>query len=321
MDLFEGIDKEKDLIKECPMESESIARFVDRRILVLHKDTSVGTVARALQEKNFGSAVISDRQGHMVGIVTDRDLACSVLAFGLPAKTAVSEVMTTDILSVARTAGLPEVIKIMEVNGIRRIPVIKRNGQGKEKCVGMITLDDLIATQSIEPGSLRKIVRAQIARQPKIMLNPERKMDRREQVYNHFYNVMAKELSMPRAVAERVSFYLLKSVIQRLPSKEAEHFIAQLPSLMHEDLLSLPAGPHKSISGPSILQDLELGLQLGRGHVLVPRQFWQALNHLVDPSMTDRLLKWLPTDLQKIFTKPKTGARRSGGSRTLQAHA
>lgn len=284
------------------MESESLNRFMNRRILVLSHDTPVATAARALHEKGFGSAVISDRHGHMVGIVTDRDLACSVLAFHLSPKTPVSEVMSASVITARPTTSLSDVITMMEENAVRRVPIVKKDGS-KERCIGMITLDDLIISEYAKDiRCLAKIVRSQITRAPRSSRHSDRKEERREQVLSHFYKVMAKSMDLPKPMAERLTFCLLKKIVQRLPYAEADHFIAQLPSLLQEDLRSLPAGPDKQIRAESVVSDISAAFQVDRFEAReFIHGFWSGLEELVDEGLLAHLEVWLPEDLRELL--------------------
>lgn len=285
------------------MESDSLNRFMNRRILVLHRDTSAATAARALHENGFGSAVISDRHGHMVGIVTDRDLTCSVLAFGLSPETPIAEVMTSQVIAASPTTRLDEVATMMEVNGVRRIPIVQKEDTGKERCLGMVTLDDLLSCEALKDcESLARIVRSQITRSPPSMPRSGRKEDRREQVINHFYKCMCRHMKLPRETCERLTFFLLKRIVQRLPYTEADHFIAQLPSLIQEDLRSLPAGPDRDITADTILNEVVAGFQLEkRAAYEGMHSFWRGLMEVVDHGLLLRLENWLPIELRRVF--------------------
>src|SRR5205807_656762 len=109
--------------------------YINRRVIVLNQHLPAKVAARALHERGVGSAIVADRHGHMVGIVTDRDLSSQVLGFELPSDTPISEIMTTDILKARRNATINDVAKMMEVNGIRRVPIIEKSENGREKCL------------------------------------------------------------------------------------------------------------------------------------------------------------------------------------------
>ena len=64
-----------------------------------------------------------------VGIVTDRDIVCRVVAKGLdPADTRVEQIMTMPIVAVRPEDSLEECVTLMESNQVRRVPVVDSQG-------------------------------------------------------------------------------------------------------------------------------------------------------------------------------------------------
>jgi len=84
--------------------------------------------------------VADERSRQLIGIITDRDLCCRVLALGKSPKTvAIREVMTRKPFTVAPEATLAECEKLMQKNRIRRVPVVDQHG----RCIGIIAQADL----------------------------------------------------------------------------------------------------------------------------------------------------------------------------------
>jgi len=280
---------------------ESIEPFITRRVLVLNLETPSNVAARALHERRVGSAVVSDKYGHIVGVVTDRDLCTQILGFDMPPATPLSEIMTTDILKVKKNSKINDAVRIMEVNGIRRLPVVERTSKGKEKCVGMVTLDDLLASRSLSLDSISKIVKNQIYKSYHIS-HSDHAENRKEQTMNRFNKIMAEILVVSKPLAERVSFFLLKQIVQRLSYTMAAHFISQLPKLLHEDLLSLPAGPNTKINDETIVMDLMDGFQVTRSIALdLIKNFWSALEKILNPGILDHVLAQFPHEMRELF--------------------
>jgi CBS domain-containing protein len=109
-------------------------------IVSVTPSTSVRDVARILGERNVGSALVMNRE-HLLGIVTDRDLALRVLARGLdPVRTPVEAVMSSPVVCALDEDGPQEAAASMRENNVRRLPVA---GRGSE-IVGIVTFDDLV---------------------------------------------------------------------------------------------------------------------------------------------------------------------------------
>jgi Mg/Co/Ni transporter MgtE len=58
---------------------ESLLPFIDRSIIILNEFTPARAAARAMSERHVGCVLVSDHHHHIVGIVTDRDLAIEVI--------------------------------------------------------------------------------------------------------------------------------------------------------------------------------------------------------------------------------------------------
>ena len=99
-------------------------------------------------QNNCGEIPIVDTSNRPVGVVTDRDIVCRVVAEGKnPSGHTAESCMTTNVVTVRADASLDEVISTMEKHQIRRVPVIDDGGC----CSGIISQAD-IATA----GSARK---------------------------------------------------------------------------------------------------------------------------------------------------------------------
>ncbi|MBX9704189.1 MAG: CBS domain-containing protein [Silvanigrellaceae bacterium] len=142
----------------------SIEPFIHKKVIELQDDASISTAARAMAEQNIGCVLVSNKNNSLVGIVTDRDLSTKALAFEKPFSTPLSEVMVSSLIVIDEFAKLDEVVKLMRIHSIRRVPVVRRTSPQESKhCIGMITLDDLIASGLINAKSTAAIVRSQIS--------------------------------------------------------------------------------------------------------------------------------------------------------------
>ena len=106
-------------------------------------------IAEEMRDEEVGSLVVMDRKTP-VGIVTDRDLLCRVIAVGRdPEAARADELMSSPLVSVEPSESLEQLVDVMASHGIRRIPVV-RSG----KLRGIVTLGDAMETVSDECGDL-----------------------------------------------------------------------------------------------------------------------------------------------------------------------
>ncbi len=101
-------------------------------------DETVQAVAQRMADGDFGFVPVCDGS-RVIGAVTDRDLAVRVLAKGLDPSTAVSEVMTRDIFTVAKDDSIEDVLSAMGDRQLRRFPIVTDNGD----LVGVVSIGDL----------------------------------------------------------------------------------------------------------------------------------------------------------------------------------
>ncbi|RAP78697.1 CBS domain-containing protein [Paenibacillus montanisoli] len=100
-------------------------------------EDNVYELAVLMRDHNIGFVPIVDGQ-KLIGIVTDRDLVVRGYAEKHSGSTAVSEVITTDIVTIDSSTSVDEAAGIMASNQIRRLPVVE-NGN----LVGIVAIGDL----------------------------------------------------------------------------------------------------------------------------------------------------------------------------------
>jgi len=97
----------------------------------LPSDT-VMKAAQLMKSEDVGPIpIVADKDGKKLrGIITDRDLAIKVIAEARdPNTTRLEEVMSNDVVSCKESDDLEMVLRLMEKNQIRRIPVVGNNDQ------------------------------------------------------------------------------------------------------------------------------------------------------------------------------------------------
>lgn len=101
---------------------------------------TVLAAAQAMVQSRIGSLLIVDDQGNLEGIFTERDALFRVIAKGIdPAKTTVSEVMTTKLQTITADRPLGHALHLMYEGGFRHVPVVDGT-----KPVGVISARDAL---------------------------------------------------------------------------------------------------------------------------------------------------------------------------------
>lgn len=118
---------------------------------------TVQGAALLMRKHHVGDVIVVDRvdgEARPAGIVTDRDIAVSVIALGLdPASLLVGDVMSDDLLVAEDQDDVYETIEHMRLRGIRRVPVVNARGA----LSGVVSADDLLEFLAEEMGELSRI--------------------------------------------------------------------------------------------------------------------------------------------------------------------
>ena len=108
------------------MFSASVGSVLEPRKLVVGSvQTTVSAAAALMKEGNVGAVLVVE-DGALVGIFTERDAVCRVLAAGRdPATTTLGEVMTPDPKTVEPRETFGYALLLMHENGFRHVPVVE----------------------------------------------------------------------------------------------------------------------------------------------------------------------------------------------------
>jgi CBS domain-containing protein len=108
-------------------------------------DTPLDQVAMLMREHDCGEIPVIDPGEQPIGVVTDRDIVCRVVADGKnPMAYPAGICMSQPVATVPVDAPLGDVIATMELHQVRRVPVVDELG----RCVGMISQADLAWTSA-----------------------------------------------------------------------------------------------------------------------------------------------------------------------------
>ncbi len=114
-------------------------------------EQTVQEAAALMAKHNCGQIPVIDHDNSLVGVITDRDIACRCVAEGHSTDTKVSEVMTKAPVTVSPGTSLEDCCQKMEESQVRRLPVVDDTG----KCCGMLSQADIAKNVELkETGNL-----------------------------------------------------------------------------------------------------------------------------------------------------------------------
>lgn len=85
---------------------------------------SISDTIRGMNEKNIGAAIIIDDEGHTCGIFTERDLLKQILTKDFSLESAISTVMTKNLVCAQLHDEIDSIPELMSTGGFRHVPVL-----------------------------------------------------------------------------------------------------------------------------------------------------------------------------------------------------
>lgn len=142
-----GADEREAL--QWPEAGITVADYMTRSPATIHSDALVRGVVDMMQKRKIRHLPVVDREGHLVGIVTDRNLRQVIfdpaiqdrlgdLAGALNTLT-VRDVMTWGVITVRPEAQIREAARVMRERKVGALPVVDG-----ERVVGMLTETDVL---------------------------------------------------------------------------------------------------------------------------------------------------------------------------------
>jgi CBS domain-containing protein len=103
-------------------------------------ETPLEQIAKMMAQSDCGEIPVIDPAEQPIGVVTDRDIVCRVVAEGKNPMAYTAEIcMSQPVVTVRADAPLDHVIATMERHQLRRVPVVDQRG----RCVGIVSQADV----------------------------------------------------------------------------------------------------------------------------------------------------------------------------------
>jgi CBS domain-containing protein len=117
-----------------------VSQLMTRDVVTCGKLDDLARAAQLMWEHDVGALPVVDEDGHVAGMITDRDIAMAAYTRGVPLHEIPALVaMAQRVFTCTAEDDLAAVEKTMRECQIRRMPVVDRKGHP----VGIIALNDL----------------------------------------------------------------------------------------------------------------------------------------------------------------------------------
>ena len=145
-----------------------IGDVCNRLVIDVTEDEPVRRAAELMRKYHVGTLVVTsfgDEQRAPTGIVTDRDIVVETTASGIdPDEVTVGDIMSDKVVLASEDDEVPDVLEMMRKKGIRRLPVVDRQGA----LVGILAVDDLLQICAENLGAMAAIVGGQRRQESKV---------------------------------------------------------------------------------------------------------------------------------------------------------
>ena len=117
-------------------------------------DDTIRHAAQMMKDCDCGVLPVADGD-HLVGMITDRDIAVRCIADGKGPDTKVREAMTQEVMYCFEDEDTHHICQNMADIQVRRLPVVNRD----KRLVGIVSLSDLARKEANTAKALRGIAR------------------------------------------------------------------------------------------------------------------------------------------------------------------
>ena len=111
-----------------------------RDVIAERGTTLLGDVCKVLAQHGIGAILVTDAEGHIEGIISERDIVKAIGKQGPGALAVpVAEVMTSSVVTCVEEDTINDVMAKMSVGRFRHVPVVKDG-----KVAGLISIGDVV---------------------------------------------------------------------------------------------------------------------------------------------------------------------------------
>jgi CBS domain-containing protein len=144
-------DSPEEQLQEVDMRVKDV---MHRGVVCVEPTATVKEIAIRMRDSDIGAIPVR-AEGRLVGIITDRDVACRGVADKADiGKMTAQEIMSQHVVCCSPDDDLDLVVETMEASQIRRLPVTDSH----KKIVGMLSLGDL--SRGVSKDKSGEILRA-----------------------------------------------------------------------------------------------------------------------------------------------------------------
>lgn len=133
----------------------NVSNLIRRHVTSCSIDDNLERAAQLMWNHDIGCLPVIDHQGHVAGMVTDRDACMAAYTQGVPLRAIpVTSAMASQVFSCRDVDDVDDVETTMREHQIRRMPVIDDQGHP----IGIISLNDIARAARIGTVPARDVI-------------------------------------------------------------------------------------------------------------------------------------------------------------------
>lgn len=183
--------------------------------LTVDEEESVQQIAKKMLEHSIGSMLVIDKNEHLIGIVTEKDIVRKVVTRISFTSLRAKDIMTKNVHTVSRYDYYYEVLTTFYEAGVKNLPVVEG-----EKIVGIVTLSNILAKRN--RGAMKIIKKIEDSSYKNL-----------PQVKNAIYDVLSN------LITDEISTIQTLKIITKLYDRLAHHCV----DLAVKELITQGVGP------------------------------------------------------------------------------
>ncbi|MBC7431069.1 MAG: CBS domain-containing protein [Rubritepida sp.] len=119
----------------------SILKTKGAQVMSVAPDDSVASITRTLAQHRIGALLVVEADGHVLGIVSERDIVRAMAGGGEATfRMTAGQLMTRVLHTVTPDSSVQEGLQQIAVRRVRHLPVLGHDG----RLVGMVSIGDLV---------------------------------------------------------------------------------------------------------------------------------------------------------------------------------
>ncbi|HXZ24579.1 MAG TPA: CBS domain-containing protein [Nitrospiria bacterium] len=127
------------ITEKTPFESLTASILMESDVITCTPDDTCRHAASQMTKHGIGSLPVVDKEGWLVGIISEFDLLQQLRKGGDPKQFRVEEAMSREVRFVSESTKADEIIKLLQTEHLIRVPVLKEG-----KLVGIVARRDLL---------------------------------------------------------------------------------------------------------------------------------------------------------------------------------